>query len=214
MLLPNELVETVGSWGKLSEQFVVRVGLVTGMDKVIKLPGASSVEPECVQKQVDTTRKEVAFLNVNHISEEADLPAGAAAVLKPYEQDLRARKIAKFTDANWWKYGAIRNEDHMRSAAERFFALAKTRSAEPFFAVAGAKFFTGGVLGVFRRPTASVTSATAIKVLNSPAFRPVLQALFLTSHDKVSLQPATLMDVPFPKTEAAAQAFLNATAAP
>ena len=209
MLVPGSLKPVIAGWGKLSDQFVVRVGLITGLDRVYKLGSARDVEPSCAQMQVDTTRQMVPFLNVNDFTALDAIPPKAAATLRAHEDELRARRITRFHDGNWWRYGAVRNEEWMQSDDERFFGLVKTRSPEPFFTVPGAKYFTGGVLGVFRRDTASVSVATAVRVLNAPAFRPVLEAMFLTSGNKVSLQPATLMDVPFPRSESDALAFLE-----
>jgi adenine-specific DNA-methyltransferase len=209
LLLPDTLAEQIADWGVLGDQYQVRVGLVTGADRAFKLADATAVPDECVQWQLDTTRQLVAFLNVNHIGNADELPTQVRTLLAPHESALRRRKIARFGDHNWWKYGAIRNEDHMRSDTERFFALAKTRSPQPFFTVDGASFYTGGVLGVFRKPDSAIDPTLAVAVLNSPAYRPVLDAMQLTSGDKVTLQPSTLMDAPFPRTPAAAQALLD-----
>ena len=209
MLMPQSLERVISDWGTLSDQYVVRVGLITGLDRAFKLSATDDIEPACVQHQADTSRSLVRFVNVNAYTSEADLPPLSLAHLRPHEAALRARRIAHFTDDNWWKYGAIRNEEHMRSPSERFFALVKTRSPQPFFSLPGAQFFTGGLLGIFRRPEASVSIDTAVALLNSPAYRPVLQAMFLITADKVSLQPSTLMDVPFPRTEHEAQTFLT-----
>ena len=210
LLLPSDLAELTSDWGTLGEQYQVRVGLVTGADRAYKLKDPTSIPEEFVQWQLDTTRHLVPFLNANHIEDPEELPAAVLAHLAPHEATLRGRKIARFGDHNWWKYGAVRNETHMRSDAQRFFALAKTRSDRPFFTLEGARFYTGGVLGIFQLPPAKVSVATAVAILNSAAYRAVLEAMSLTSADKVSLQPATLADAPFPRTEADAAAFLAA----
>ena len=208
MLLPPDLVPVVSSFSRLSDQFDVRVGLVTGMDKVFKLASAGLVEAECVQYQVDTSRTAVPFVNVNNFAPDV-LPPRAAAHLAAHKPALLARRIAHFDESNWYKYGAVRNDEHMRSAAPRFFALVKTRSPQPFFTVPGAKFFSGGVLGIFQKESACVPVDLAVRVLNSPRYRPVLEGMFLTSADKVSLQPATLSDAPFPSTSEQALNFLQ-----
>jgi hypothetical protein len=91
----------------------------------------------------------------------------------------------------------------------RYYALVKTRSVTPFFADANAVRYSGGVLGVFRSSDADVTVRTAIKVLNSTKYRAVLDAMFLTTGNKVSLQPSTLEDAPFPNTEKEALEWLS-----
>ena len=69
------------------------------------------------------------------------------------------------------------------------------------------KFYGGGILGIFK--TGKVTVKSALKIVNSTVYRGVMEAMFLATGNKVSLQPATLEDAPFPKTEADAKAFIK-----
>lgn len=206
MLLDASTARTVRQWGRLGDQYAVRVGLVTGADAAFKVPPNAKLEPECLQAQVTTKQVTETYINVNDVRDFESIPPRTAAHLLANKSTLLARRIAAFDDTNWWRYGAIRNEAHMASDVERFYALAKTRSQRPFFTHA-ASHFTGGVLGLFRKPGA-ISVPTAVAVANSPRYRAVLDAMFLITADKVSLQPSTLEDSPFPQTEAQAAEFL------
>lgn len=208
LLLSRTLGDTITHWGTVKDSYRVRVGYVTGADKVFRLPEGAHVEPSCVKEYV-TTRGVEKFLDVEHIENWEDMPPLAAAYLLPYKSILLGRKIAVFNESNWWKYGAIRNKPAMESSAERFYSYGKTRSATPFFRNDAVKLFTGGLLGLFRTPDSKVTVDTAVKVLNSPGYRRILEAMFLTTGNKVVLQPATLEDAPFPRTEKEALSWLK-----
>lgn len=207
LLLEETLRASIADWGLLKDCFRVRVGIVSGADKVFRLPEGCDIEPVCVKNYL-TTKGIEPFIDVNHINNWGSMPPKAAAYLLPHKEDLMSRRIAKFDETNWWKYGAIRNRAHMLAPGERLYALAKTRSQTPFFRNASATLFGGGILGLFREPSGSVSADTAVQVLNHPLYRQVLEAMFLTTADKVSLQPATLEDAPFPKTEHAAKSWL------
>lgn len=208
LLLAPGVASSIRGWVPLGSAYRVRVGVVTGADAAFRVGPGATVEPSCVQEYV-TTKGVEQFIDVNHVDEWASMPAGAAAHLTRWKGTLLARRIAQFDESNWWKYGAVRNARHMRGPAERFYAYAKTRSATPFFACNAARMHGGGILGLYRVAGAAVAPATAIRVLNHPAYRPVLEAMFLTTGNKVSLQPATLEDAPFPPSEAAARAWLR-----
>jgi len=96
----------------------------------------------------------------------------------------------------------------MASDAPRFFVPAKTRNITPFFALPGAQYFSGGILGLFPQPSCPLTLDQAVTFLNSDHYRSLFAAMFLTTADKLILQPATLEDMPFPKSLAQAEAFL------
>lgn len=209
LILPTGLAAAIADWTPLSDQYIPRVGLVTGLDRAFRLPAGHRIEPECVHLQIDTSRTPVPFLDVDHITNPDDLPPNAAAHLAAHEHDLRARRIRTFDDSNWWTYGARRNITHMASDTRRFYALVKTRHQAPFFTCPDAGSFTGGVLGLFAHDGTNVDVDTAVAVLNSPAYRAVFDAMSLTTADKLNLQPATLSDAPFPPTAVGAANWLD-----
>jgi len=97
----------------------------------------------------------------------------------------------------------------MKSDKPRFFANSKTREAHPFFAVTGAKYYTGGVLGIYRNGDHDITDEKAMELLNSPKYRQIFDSMMITSGGKISLQPATLEDAPFPSTLEELELFLT-----
>jgi adenine-specific DNA-methyltransferase len=204
ILLDDELTKEVTSWGRLKDNFDVKVGIVSGSDNIYRV-GDSGLSGSGTKNYLTTKGVEL-FIDCNDFDKESDIPKAVLAELKKHKAELLKRKISKFDDTNWWKYGAIRNKDSMASDSERFYALVKTRSATPFFEN-DEKFYGGGILGIFKN--GKVTVKSALKILNSTVYRGVMEAMFLTTGNKVSLQPATLEDAPFPKTEADAKAFIK-----
>jgi adenine-specific DNA-methyltransferase len=208
LFLDPDTAAAISSWGVLGEQYGVHVGLVTGLDAAFRLPARTKAGSGVVH-QVTTKRRLEPF--VDDIADYGDVPEELRRHLRPHKSALLARRIARFDRSNWWRYGAVRNKALMASRRPRFFALAKTRSQSPFFTVRGGKFFSGGVLGLFKRPGAAIGMPDAVRILNSSRYRQVLEAMSLTSGDKVSLQPATLERAPFPRTVVELESFLAGT---
>jgi adenine-specific DNA-methyltransferase len=198
ILLSPQTAELVSDWDVLGAGISVKVGLVTGLDAAFKLPAGSKVSRRYVSEQVTTKRTAERFLDANACESFDALPRAVREHLEPHQEALLARRIARFDETNWWRYGAIRNAEAMGSSTRRVYALAKTRANDPFF-THSAKHFTGGVLGLFLSELwEGVGEEEIVRLLNSALFRELLVGMFLTSADKVSLQPATLHDVPFP----------------
>jgi adenine-specific DNA-methyltransferase len=196
LLMSDAAAALVADWRPLGEQFDVRVGMVTGLDSAFRAD-TLSVEPEALRWMLTTRRTLEPFIDLNNIDSVDELPPLALAHLLDHKEALLARRIRHFDESNWWKWGAIRNAELMSSSVSRFFALAKTREAAPFFTVSGQPHHAAGLLGMFRRPGA-VTVRAAVKAANSSVFRDVLEGMMLTTNDKVQLQPATLSDALFP----------------
>ena len=208
LIADKSLVSQMKSWLPLSDMFDVKVGLVTGSDKCYALEDTQDVEEACVLEQLTSERSIKRFLYTDDFEKERDIPPKALKHLRKNKSDLLSRRIKRFDAGNWWKYGALRNLELMKSDRERFFANAKTRNPEPFFLHPTAKYFTGAVLGVFKKDSSAVSCSAAVKLLNSPKFRPVLDAMMLSSNGKISLQPATLADVLIPPSDDAIEQFL------
>lgn len=206
MLLTEAETAAVEQWGRLGDVFSVKVGLVTGADKVFKVSDDLDLEPDCVQDQLTTRQQPERFINVNGYDRFEDIPPKTAAYLAQHKETLLARRIARFDETNWWRYGAIRNDAFMASDTPRLFAMAKTRK-QPFFS-SDATHFGGGILGLFALST-DLDLGVALRVLQDDRFRRILEGMFVTSKDKVTLQPGTLEDAPFPRTTAQALAWLG-----
>lgn len=208
LIADPEVVKLMSDWAPLSSMFDVKVGLVTGADDCFLLDDGHSVEESCVVQQLTSERVLKSFLFAESFDKSSDIPPNALKHLKKRQAELLSRRIKKFTPSNWWKYGAVRNFDLMKSDRERFFANAKTRNPEPFFLSPGAKYFTGAILGVFKKDSSKVSCASAVNILNSEKFRPVLDAMMISSNGKISLQPGTLSDVLIPSSDDAIAEFL------
>ena len=207
-LLSPDLAADIAGWRTLCEQYAPKVGLVSAADAVFKLGDGVQIETELVQYQVDTTRARARFLNANHIEAWADMPPQAAQYLLSHKPELLARKIAVFSEANWWKYGAVRNQEIMKTATARFYVLAKTRRADPAFVGSPCESFTGALLALFARPEALIPIEAAVKLFNSPRYREILAGMMLIAGGRLSLHQATLEELPFPRQEAELRRFL------
>jgi adenine-specific DNA-methyltransferase len=208
MFLPDTLAAEISTWDTFGTQYAVRVGFVTGLDSAFKVnPG--DIESSATIPVVTTLRRTELFVDACQYGSVESMPPKLAAHLARHKDALLCRRIRNFDESNWWQYGAVRNRVPMESKESRFFALAKTRSTKPFFSVQGAKYFSGGVLGLFKKRSATIGVRDAIRLLNSPKYRAILEAMSLTSNDKVSLQPATLERAPFPQNAAQIVEFLK-----
>jgi adenine-specific DNA-methyltransferase len=205
LLMNDATASLVTSWRPLGEQFDVRVGMVTGLDAAFRVD-PSTVEPEALRWMLSTSRSLEPFLDANSFEREDDIPPLALEHLLKHRDELLARRIRRFDDSNWWQWGAIRNAEAMDSSAKRFFALAKTRERAPFFSAPGRPHHAAGLLGLFRKEGA-LPVAAAVTAANSAVFRDVLEGMFLTTNDKLQLQPATLQDAPFPTDVTVARAL-------
>lgn len=206
ILLNDDTAEEIASWGRLKDNYDVKVGIISGADSAFRAPSEHQLEKESIRKYI-TTKGVEEFIDLNSINKYEEIPPKTQRHLKAFKNELLNRRIKSFNETNWWKYGAIRNIEAMESDKERFYALAKTRSRTPFFMNNEAKYYSGGILGIFS--TGNIQTEQAIKILNSDIYRQILESMFLTTGNKVSLQPATLEDAPFPKTADQAQKFIK-----
>lgn len=207
MLVVKASASLVQEWGTLGEQYEAKVGIVSGADSIFRYSGSPAVEASSVKEYL-TTKGIEKFIDVNHVTSWADMPPKTAAYLLTHKSELIGRRIARFDESNWWMYGAVRNKDAMLENKKRFFVFGKTRSSSPFF-TGTAKLFSGGIIGIFQKANARIKLDTAIKLLNHSEYRKIIEGLFITTSNKVSFQPSTLHDLPFPRTEEQAQEWLT-----
>lgn len=116
-----------------AELFDIYVGLVSGKDDVFK----------------------VAFGNINVLTDKDKVEKFAfgkatpqiIAHLENHKDVLMARKIRKFTESNWFEWGAPRNITHMERLAGKpcIYVRTLTRSAEPAF-IGQVQYFGGALL--------------------------------------------------------------------
>jgi adenine-specific DNA-methyltransferase len=201
IFLDAETATLIDGWGVLDDFMSAKVGIVSGADPIFRVDDPSLYEKEGLVQYLTTKGLEW-FIDVNHVASETDLPPKIQAFLLSHKKRLITRRIAKFDENNWWKYGAIRNRDAMLTDADRFYVYGKTRSSSPFFASPGAVFYSGGVMGVFVKDELpeNVMVEDVVALLNSDIYRTLFVSMQLTTGNKLSLQPSTLATLPFPKT--------------
>lgn len=196
-------------WKTLGKYFSVRVGMVTGADKVFNVTKHDDVDAfirEGTAKRFVTTKGVEMYLDVNDYQVFDDVPEKTSEYLLLHKDVLLERRIIRFHEGNWWKYGAVRNKRLMESGADRIYTFAKTRSTSPFFTIPDTEYFGGGLLALFVKEESVYANANVdvnkiVSYLNSDVFRDVCESFGLTTANKVSFQPLTLEAVPFPPPE-------------
>lgn len=199
IFLTEETAESFKGMKTLGHFFSVRVGIVTGADKVFNVsnnPQLSVFQEEGTVKGYRTTKTVEQYVDVHDYTTFEQIPEHTREYLLSHKETLIKRKITSFHEGNWWKYGAIRNKKLMESSPQRIYTFAKTRSANPFFIDGSSTYFGGGLLGLF--PKKDIDIEKALEILNSKEFRSICEAFGLTTANKVSFQPKTLESVPFP----------------
>lgn len=201
IFLDPETALLINGWGVLDDFLSVKVGIVSGADPIFRVDDPNLYESSAVTQYLTTKGLEW-FIDVNHVESEELLPAKVKSFLLSHKDKLIGRRISKFDENNWWKYGAIRNKDAMLTKADRFYALVKTRSTSPFFENSEAVLYSGGVLGVFVKDELpeGVEVKDVVRIFNSDLYRSLFSSMQLTTGNKLSLQPSTLATLPFPKT--------------
>jgi adenine-specific DNA-methyltransferase len=149
----------------ISELFNVYVGLVTGKDEIYKSASYGNLD---LLNDKDRTEK--------YIFPEK-FPTGSAEIdahLLSHKESLMARRIKKFTETNWFEWGAPRNIMSIRNKAGRLCIYVRnvTRSKEVAF-LGKVQYFGGGLLCLVPK-TEEMTEAqlqTVLVALNSPEFQ-------------------------------------------
>ncbi len=117
---------------KLSEVFKVKVGAVSGCDKIFKNETYGNVEfVTSITKRTNVLEKMV-FVN-----EPNDY-------LLQHKDSLMQRKIKKFNENNWFEWGRM----HHISPKKRIYVNAKTRQKNPFF-IHQCPNYDGSILALF-----------------------------------------------------------------
>jgi len=130
---------------KLSDLFSVKVGGVSGLDEIFVNPAGNKSFVYSKTRTTNKTRK--MYYNIRN------------SFIDSKEQTLRSRKIKKFTDDDWWKWG----RDYYKSDDERVYVNCKTRIDNPFF-THSCKNYDGSLLALF--PKVKMNIAKAVECLN------------------------------------------------
>ncbi|MCL1946664.1 MAG: class I SAM-dependent methyltransferase [Chitinivibrionia bacterium] len=124
---------------KFSDVFFVKVGAVSGNDKIFANENCGNVEFVCSSTYKTGKTKKMIY---NEKSE----------YLQEHKDILMKRAIRKFDETNWWQWG----RNHFVSSQNRIYVNGKTRNKKPFF-VHNCKNYDGSLLAVFpNNPKADV----------------------------------------------------------
>jgi adenine-specific DNA-methyltransferase len=182
---------------KLSDYFDVKVGLVTGAEKVFKIGDNSELSPEYLIDIVGTDRELSKYLFLDDVKIFEDLPQNVKTFLLENKKKLINRKIKKFDETNWWHYGALRNFVAMNSNRKRIYGLMKTRGDEIFWVGNEFEYFGGGLVGLFIKEGVNIDLDSVVTYLNSKEFKVIMEESNMYSNNKVSITPSVLSNLPF-----------------
>jgi adenine-specific DNA-methyltransferase len=181
---------------KISDYFDVRVGLVTGLESVFKVQENNIFEDECLIQMMTTNKNLVNYLYLDNFNSIDDVPPITREFIMSKKEELLKRKIKKFTKNNWWKYGAIRNLEFMKSDKPRIYGLMKTRDNNPFWLGQPRTYFSGGVFSLFPKNNLKIDLVSVVNYLNSDEFKNVLSESNMYSNNKVSFTPTAFASLP------------------
>jgi adenine-specific DNA-methyltransferase len=196
----NTIVFTNNNHGdkKISDYFDVKVGLVTGAEKVFKVERDVNFPQEYLIDIVGTNRNLSKYLFLDDFSEFEILPQNIKDFLLKNKKKLIGRKIKQFDENNWWFYGALRNVTTMNSERKRIYGLMKTRGNDIFWIGNEFEYFGGGLVGLFVKDDVTVDLNDVVKHLNSKEFKLIMEESNMCSNNKVSITPSVLSNLPFP----------------
>lgn len=111
--------------------FTVKVGAVSGMDKVFANEQHGNRDFVCSKTATDGTTRRMIYNTPQPF-------------LASHKQELLARKIRRFDERNWWQWGRA----HYESTRPRIYVNSKTRRNAPFFLHPSCDY-DGAVLAIF-----------------------------------------------------------------
>jgi len=175
----------------LSDYFDVKVGVVSGMD------GKYLTDREADGVYVHEFRTNAGYKNYYFFDniDINDVPEDIRNLFLANKQKLIERKIKKYTENDWWKYGAVRNLDNMLSNKNRIYVASKTRTPNPFFLGQPNELYSGALLGIFPKKD-EINLDTAINFFNSDIFKERLKEYFIMIEDKYNFTPSVLGKIP------------------
>jgi adenine-specific DNA-methyltransferase len=182
---------------KISDYFDVKVGIVTGAEKIFKIDN-NDFPQEYLIDIVGTDGNLSKYLFLDEISNFDDLPENIKNFLLKNKKKLLDRKIKKFDETNWWCYGALRNITNMKSNKKRIYGLMKTRNNNIFWVGNEFEYFGGGLIGLFVKDNIEIDLHDVVKYLNSKEFKTIMEESNMCSNNKVSITPSVLSNLPFP----------------
>jgi adenine-specific DNA-methyltransferase len=136
VLAGGQLLFTHGIYSvPLKSVFSVKVGAVSGADDIYTNAELGNADFVCSKTAQTGELRRMIF--------DTPLPW-----LEQFKERLLARRVARFDDNNWWKWG----RRHHVSDAPRIYVNHKTRNARPFF-LSDCTNYDGSVLALFPHRT-------------------------------------------------------------
>ena len=180
----------------LSDYFDVKVGVVSGMD------GMYLTDREADGVFVHRFRTNSGYKNYYFFDnfDINDVPEDIRNLFLANKDRLLERRIKKYTENDWWKYGAVRNLDNMLSDKNRIYVAPKTRIENPFFLGQPNELYSGALLGIFPKRD-DINLNSAINFFNSDVFKKRLKEYFIMIEDKYNFTPSVLGKIPLNLTE-------------
>ena len=183
--------------GKISDFFDIKVGLVTGKEEIFKINENHNFEGECVIHMTTTSKSYEQYLFLEDYCNIDNMPQNTKNYILENKEVLISRKIKKFNETNFWKYGAIRNIDLMRSDRPRIYGLLKTRDENPFWVGDSNSYFSGGVFALFLKDEINLNIDEVVHYLNSDRFKKIMKESNMYSNNKVSITPTAFSSLSF-----------------
>jgi len=118
----------------LASVFSVKVGAVSGADEIFTHAELGNAEFVCSRTASTGELRRMVYLDRE----------GPIAYLEPFKARLLARRVTRFDETNWWKWG----RRHFVSEAPRIYVNQKTRQARPFF-LDECRNYDGSILALF-----------------------------------------------------------------
>lgn len=116
---------------KFSDIFFVKVGAVSGADKIFANEKEGNADFVCsYTAKTEKTKRMIYGINTPY--------------LKKFKEILIKRRIKSFDENNWWMWG----RDCYHSNKKRIYVNCKTRNKNPFF-IHSSNFYDGSVLAIF-----------------------------------------------------------------
>lgn len=132
LLINGQLLFTKNKYPlKLSEIFFVKVGAVSGVDKIFTSENYGNCNFVCSYTNKSNKTKKMIYNVKNNF-------------LNKYKKFLLKRKIKKFNENNWWEWG----RKHYCSIEKRIYVNSKTRNKKPFF-LNSSNYYDGSILAIF-----------------------------------------------------------------
>lgn len=136
----------------LNEYFDIKVGLVTGANKIyMEYDFDTHYYIDVLCSDYIYSQKKHKILYLEDVKDIDDLKITDTMLyyyMWEHKQYLINRGIKKFSQSNWYKYGAVRNLELMTKDTSVIYVNQKTRKESPFF-IEKASYFDGSMLALF-----------------------------------------------------------------